>query len=76
MTQTVQTVSTYLSVAQVALRFGMSEATIWRWCRNDKFPKAYRLSKGSTRWRLSDIEAHESTLQACFVDCYDFQIAC
>lgn len=56
----------YLTVKQVAERFGVSTDTIWRWKRNGRFPKAVKLSSGSTRWRLADIEAFEASLQVGF----------
>jgi prophage regulatory protein len=55
----------YLTAEQVADRFGVSTDTIYRWKRQDKFPKAVRLSPGTTRWRLSDIIAHEATFETC-----------
>ena len=64
---------TYLTVGQVAAKFSVSTDTIWRWKRNGDFPKPVRVGPNCTRWRLSDIEAHESTFQACFAmhfDCF------
>jgi prophage regulatory protein len=63
---TVNTETLYLSVDQVAQRFGVSKDSIWRWKRNGEFPKPYKLG-GSTRWRLSDIEDWESRLTCGFV---------
>ncbi|MBL4927788.1 helix-turn-helix transcriptional regulator [Fuscibacter oryzae] len=56
----------YLSVDQVAERLGVSTDSIWRWKRAGAFPLAVKVGPGCTRWRLSDIEAYESNLQACF----------
>jgi prophage regulatory protein len=56
----------YLSVDQVAQRFGVSKDTIWRWKRNGEFPKPFKLG-GATRWRLSDLEEWESQLTCGFV---------
>ena len=56
----------FLTVDQVASRFGVSTDTIWRWKRSGDFPLAVKLSPGTTRWRLSDILAHEATFRACF----------
>jgi prophage regulatory protein len=68
-------ITTYLTVQQVAARLGISKATIWRWKAAGTFPTAVKLSAGSTRWRLADIEAWENTLQVGMVsdmsDCSD-----
>ncbi|MCC6144814.1 MAG: AlpA family phage regulatory protein [Candidatus Hydrogenedentes bacterium] len=66
MEQILQTMQLFLTVEQVASRFGVSTDTIWRWKRNGAFPKAVRVGPGTTRWRLADIEEHERRLQCCF----------
>lgn len=40
----------------------ISAATIWRGVRAGTFPAPVRLSKGTTAWKLSDIEAWASRL--------------
>jgi prophage regulatory protein len=60
------TAQVYLSVIQVAERLGVSRDSIYRWKRLADFPKAYKLSAGSSRWRLVDIEAWEAKLDAAF----------
>lgn len=47
----------YLSVVEVAKRYSVSPATIWRYLkdRSNPFPPPYRLSKGTTRWKLSEL---------------------
>ncbi len=52
----------YLNVAQVAARYGVSSDTIYRWRRTGNFPKPLRVGPGSTRWRLTDLETHDSRL--------------
>ncbi|MCH4151992.1 MAG: AlpA family phage regulatory protein [Sphingobium sp.] len=50
----------FISDTQLAERFAVSRATIWRWERVDPtFPCPVKLSRGCTRWRLSDIENWE-----------------
>jgi prophage regulatory protein len=49
----------FLSVGQVAIRYGVTNDCIWRWVRADKFPKPIKLN-GATRWKLIDIEKWES----------------
>ena len=66
MEQILQTNSRYLTVDQVAVHFNVSTDTIWRWKRSGQFPKAIRVGRGTTRWRIEDIESYESSLQCCF----------
>ncbi len=63
----------FLTVTQVARRYGVSADTIWRWRRNDSFPAPVKLGPNCTRWRQVDLDSHESTLQAGLVidaDCW------
>ena len=52
----------YLTEQEVAARFAVSPDSIRRWIRDGKFPRGVRVGKGTTRWRLSDIEAYEASL--------------
>lgn len=58
--------NTYLNVQQIADRLGVSVASIWRWKRTGSFPRAVKLGDRTTRWRLADIEAWESSRQHSF----------
>lgn len=52
----------YLSDKDVALRYGVTPNTIWRWSRTDPdFPKPVQLTPGCTRWMLADLEAWEAS---------------
>ena len=51
----------YLTDRQVAKRFGVSRASIWRWMKEEGFPTPLRLTAGCTRWRLEDVEKWESS---------------
>jgi prophage regulatory protein len=52
----------FLSDAQLAERYAVSRASIWRWHRDQPdFPRTVSLSTGCTRWRLSEIEIWEKT---------------
>ena len=62
----------YLSVHQVAERYGVSTDTIWRWVRNGTFPKRYKLGGGTTRWRLADLIEHEATFQVGMFSTLEF----
>lgn len=54
----------YLSDRQLAERFGVHRATIWRWVQSGDFPKPVQLSTGTTRWSLDTIEAYEARRSA------------
>lgn len=56
----------YLTVDQVAKRYGVSKDTIWRWSRTGDFPKPRKIGPNVTRWRFSDIEDHEQQFRTCF----------
>lgn len=51
----------FLSVRDVASRYAVSVATIWRHTNeNPSFPKPVKILNGSTRWRISDLCAYEA----------------
>ena len=35
----------------------VSQATIWRWVRQNKFPKPFKLGAGTTVWDAGQVEA-------------------
>jgi len=65
----------FLSVDQVAERYGVSTDSIWRWKRQGRFPAAVSIGPNCTRWRLSDLVEHERQMQACFASCAAWLIA-
>lgn len=52
----------YISVTQLAERYDVSVATIWRWSTPevDRLPRPVRLASRTTRWRKDEVEAYES----------------
>lgn len=50
----------YLSVKQLAERYGVSVHTIWRWAKAEKFPQPVKLGIGVTRWLEADVLEWES----------------
>lgn len=51
----------YLQDTEVADRFGVSRATIWRWTKNDpSFPKPVHLSPGCSRWPVDGQDGLEA----------------
>ena len=55
--------ATYLSDLQLAARYNVHRATIWRWPDSRDFPRPVKFSPGCTRWRLADVEAWETRLE-------------
>lgn len=52
----------YISDRQLAERFGVDRATIWRWARTDKsFPHPIKLSAQTARWRSDEVDAWENS---------------
>ena len=52
----------YLTVLQVAQRYGVSRATIWRWfAKKEGFPAPLALSPGTARWSLIALLEFEET---------------
>ncbi|WP_228068987.1 helix-turn-helix transcriptional regulator [Marivivens aquimaris] len=52
----------YMSVQQVAVRFGVSKDSIWRWVRQGAFPQGRKLGGRTRRWSVGEIEAYETTI--------------
>lgn len=49
----------FLDVYGVANRYGVTAATVWSWIHQGKLPQPLRLTAGTSRWRLKDLEAWE-----------------
>lgn len=57
---TTKTNRTFMTAKQVATRYDVGVATIWRWSRDRAdFPKPKKLGDNCTRWRLADLEQWE-----------------
>lgn len=54
----------YLSDVQLAERYSVNRATIWRWTARRILPQPVQLSPGCTRWSLAAIEAHDAAAEA------------
>jgi len=53
----------FLNARQVAARYSVSVATIWRWTKQRAdFPQAKKLGSGSTRWMLDELLEFEAGL--------------
>ena len=52
----------FLTDKQLSDRWGVTRQTIWKWLRDDPtFPQPTRLSAGTTRWRLDEVEQWEAS---------------
>jgi prophage regulatory protein len=59
----IPTAAAFLSVRQLAQRWSVGTATIWRWSAEGVIPKPLHLSEGTTRWAVEEIKAHEMKLR-------------
>jgi prophage regulatory protein len=50
----------YLSVRQLAARYGVHSATIWRWAQTGRLPPPKRLTSQTTRWRKDEVEEYDA----------------
>ena len=52
--------SKFLTVEEVAQRYGVAKATVWRWVKNDpNFPEPIKLSPGTSRWTEEQLRVFE-----------------
>lgn len=49
----------YLDARQLAKRYRVHIQSIWRWNAEKRLPPAAKFGGGTTRWKLSDLEAWE-----------------
>jgi predicted DNA-binding transcriptional regulator AlpA len=52
----------YLSIAQVAVRYGVATITIRRWWQAGYLPAPVQIG-GSHRWSVAELEAFEASLK-------------
>lgn len=46
----------YLSDRDLAVRYGVCRATIWRWTQAGRLPQPVKFSPGCSRWNLEEVE--------------------
>jgi len=51
----------FLRDTELGERFSVSRTTIWRWVKEASFPKPIKVTSGSTRWKIEDVEQWENT---------------
>jgi len=49
----------FLRDTEIASRYSISRPTVWRWVKQGKFPKPFKLGGGSSRWSIDDLEQWE-----------------
>jgi prophage regulatory protein len=49
----------YLTVKELATRWGVGVSTIWRWAHEARIPSPIAIGPRATRWEISDIETYE-----------------
>ena len=50
----------YVSANQLAERYQVNKATIWRWVQNQILPQPIKLSEQCTRFNLEEIERRDA----------------
>ena len=50
----------FVSAGQLAERYDVSKATIWRWVNRQILPQPIKLSEQCTRFRLEEVEQREA----------------
>lgn len=50
----------YVSDKQLARRYGINRATVWRWAATGRLPAPVRLTPNVTRWDLRAVEAFDA----------------
>jgi len=53
----------FLSDKDLAARYGVTRATIWRWLAEGRLPETVHIGPNTTRWKKSSIEEHDSRLE-------------
>lgn len=52
----------FLSVQNVAHRYNVSVATIWRAVADGSFPRPRKIMRNATRWAVADLDAHDRAM--------------
>ncbi len=50
----------YISVRDVAERYGVAVPTVWLWTKQKDLPSPYKIGKNTTRWSLAELEEIDS----------------
>jgi predicted DNA-binding transcriptional regulator AlpA len=55
--------SKYMTVLDIATRYGISQSTVWRWTNSGRFPAPIKLGEKTTRWYVPDVLDYERNIQ-------------
>lgn len=55
----------YVSIKFLCKRYGIVRETIYKYMKDYDFPRQHKLTPGSARWLLSEVEAWEAEREAC-----------
>lgn len=55
-------INQFLKAKEVAERYHISLATVWAWTKEGKLPSPVRLGPNTTRWRVAELEDHDTIL--------------
>jgi len=50
----------WLSDRDLALRYGVTRITIWRWAKNGVIPPGKKIGPNTTRWSTAEIESRDA----------------
>lgn len=50
----------WLSDRQVAERYSVGRATVWRWAQAGNIPAPKRIGENTTRWSAPELDAHDA----------------
>jgi predicted DNA-binding transcriptional regulator AlpA len=53
----------FLTDSDLAARYSISRATVWRWANAGRLPAPVRLGEATTRWCLDDVLKYEQRLE-------------
>ncbi len=50
----------YYNIHDTAERYGVAPHTIWRWVKDEFFPRPYMFGPGAARWSEEDLRAFDA----------------
>jgi predicted DNA-binding transcriptional regulator AlpA len=50
----------WLTDRDLAIRYGISRVTVWRWARTGRIPQPHRLGPNTSRWSAAEIAERDA----------------